>query len=131
MMTRKAITLWAMALFAVIVGSILLRVGDGVRAQASALGHAANATQREVARIQSSSVTPVPLAIHLIARGVISNATGDKVNLERAGANDALTALLDFERRGLGTIAQFSFAFPEPGRVSGVVTANIIPAAQK
>jgi hypothetical protein len=131
MMTRNAIVLWICALIAIIVGSIFLRLGDGVRAQAVVAGYAANATQREIARIQSAGATPIPLTTHLIARGLISNVVGDKANLERTGANDALTALIDFERRGLGAIGQFSFAVPEPGRVSGVVTANPIPAAQK
>jgi hypothetical protein len=131
MMTRNAIYLWIIAVVAMIAGAVLLRMGDGVRAQTIAVNHATNATQREISRIQSTGATPIPLSTHLIARGLVSNVTGDKVNLERAGANDTLNSLIEFERRGLGAIGQFGFAFPEPGRVSGVVTANPIPAAQK
>ncbi len=140
MMTRRSHILWAIALVAMLVGTALLRMGDGLRAQATTLDHAKNATQREIARIQTGADTPIPLATHFIARGLVASATGDNINLERVGANDALNALLDFERRGLGTLARFTFAFPEPGRLSGSVSSSNasvnasgspLPAAQK
>jgi hypothetical protein len=133
-MTRKAIVLWLLALAGLIAGGVFLRLSDGVRAQASVANATLAATQREVARIGAGPPNPMPLSMAFTSRNLLpSNITGN-VTIERAPANDVFNALIDYERKGLGAIAQFAFAFPEPGRASGSATPlalTPIPAAQK
>ena len=131
MMTKKAIALWVIALLGLIAGSVLLRLGDGTRVQVRALALAAAATEREATRVKAAEAGRVPLALHFTPRGLVSTLSGESVNIERAPANEVFAAMIDYERRGLGSVGQFAFALPEPGRVSGVLVPAPIPAAQK
>jgi hypothetical protein len=133
-MTRKAIVLWLIGLVGLIVGSVLLHMSDSVRTQVGNANAMLAATQREASRIAAGSPNPMPLAMAFTTRNLLpSNITGN-ISIERAPANDVFNALMDYERKGLGTISQFAFAFPEPGRASGSATPlalTPIPAAQK
>jgi hypothetical protein len=133
-MTRKAIVLWLIGLAGLIVGGVLLRMSDGVRTQVGSANATLAATQREAARIAAGPANPMPLSVAFSSRNLLpSNITGN-VSIERAPANDVFNALIDYERKGLGAISQFAFAFPEPGRASGSATPLAlapIPAAQK
>ena len=131
MMTKKALILWAVALIGIIAGSVLLRMGDSTRVQVRASALAANATERETTRVKAAENARVPLALHLTPRGFVASLTGENVNVERAPANEVFAAMIDYERRGFGTIGQFAFALPVLGRVSGTLVPASIPAAQK
>ena len=118
LLTKRAMVLWFIALVGLIAGSLLLRMSDGARVQAKIAAYEANATAREAARIKATETGGVPLALHFTPRRLVSSINGEKVNFERASANEVFATMLDYERRGLGQIGQFAFALPEPGRVS-------------